>query len=223
MKKIILLGLCILFLVSLVSAATYEQNKELNLKVPCINNNTFCSSSATCNLTILYPNSSNLVYGQAMTNAGTYHNYTLTPAETKVTGEYSTTVVCEDGAENGYTTFNFKITPSGNLADEGTGSSAIAIIVFVIGLSFLFIYLAINLREEHKILSILLFLSSILVLLIGTAIISNITGTLISEVLQNRTDKLYYLIITIFIIIILYVFLYLLYLTLEYINRRKEE
>ena len=210
MKKLILLGLCILF-VGLVSAATYEQSKELDLKVPCINNNTFCSGSATCNLTILNPNSSNLIYGEGMTNSATYFNYSLTPSQTLIIGEYTVTAVCADGSENGYTIYTYDINPSGRVISEGGGSSIIAIIIFVMGLSFLFIYLATNLQQEHSLLSILFFLSSILILVIGAAIVNNITGTLVSEELGSRADYLYWFIVTIFVLVMLYTIIYFIF------------
>ncbi len=145
MKKIILLfGLCILF-IGIVSAATYKQSEELNLKVPCINNNTFCSESSTCNITILNPNSSNLIYGQAMENSATYFNYTLTPSQTSIIGEYTTTVVCLDGSFNGHSIFTYNINPTGKAPSETAGSFAIATLIafltaagiaFLIGHSF---------------------------------------------------------------------------------------
>ena len=58
-----------------VLGRVYQQDKEVDLKVPCFNNGTYCSGSATCNVTILYPNSSVLVDNQLMTNGGSYHNY----------------------------------------------------------------------------------------------------------------------------------------------------
>ena len=141
----------------IVSAATYEQSKELDLKVPCINNNTFCSASATCNITILYPNSSNLIYGVAMTNAGTYHNYVLDGNQTAVSGEYSTTVVCADGAENGYSTFIFNINPTGNEITQAQGFSSLGLILGVILIAVMFSYFGFKFSESEKLFPIALF------------------------------------------------------------------
>lgn len=150
MKKLILLGLCIFLFLGIVSAATYEQDKELDLKVPCINNNTFCSSSATCNLTILYPNSSNLVYGQAMTNAGTYHNYSLTPSQTSIIGKHTVTAVCADGSDGGYTTFTYDINPMGKEPSGSAGSFAIAVIIAMIAGAALCFFLGHMFKSEDQ-------------------------------------------------------------------------
>lgn len=135
MKKLILFGICILLLIGIASAATYEQSKGLDLKVPCINNNTFCSSSATCNITILNPDTTILIEGKAMDNKGTYYNYSLNTGQTSTLGEYTVTIACKDGSENGYTTFNYKITETG---EEG-GNYIIAVYIILILAWLLFI------------------------------------------------------------------------------------
>lgn len=155
-KNIIYL-ISFILLISLVSAATYEQSKELDLKVPCINNNTFCSGSATCNLTILYPNSTALVFGVAMTNAGTYHNYTLDGNQTTVLGEYSTTVVCTDGSEGGYSTFIYKINPTGHEITQAQGFSSMGLILGVILIAAMFSFFGFKFSESEKLFPIALF------------------------------------------------------------------
>jgi len=48
-----------------------------------------------------------------MQNQVAYHNYTLNASFTNITGTYEATVVCNDGANNGFETFFFLITPNG--------------------------------------------------------------------------------------------------------------
>lgn len=117
-KKIILLGLCMFLFIGLVSAATYKQSEQLDLKIICKNNDTFCSGSASCNLTIFNPDDTILIEGQATTNKGTYHSYLLTESQTSTLGEYRAVVACFDGSENGIETYPYWITETGESAGE---------------------------------------------------------------------------------------------------------
>jgi len=132
-KKILIwtLGLMI-FLVSIISVSAetmiYPQNQTLDLKVPCFNNNTFCSTGAACNLTIFHSNDSLLVDNQGMTNKGSYFNYTLTNSQTSTVGSYKQYVTCWDG-DNGFVSSEFKITPKGV---EGTTHNSILYVVLLL-------------------------------------------------------------------------------------------
>ena len=116
-KKIIYLISFILF-VSIVSAATYEQSVGLDLVISCKNNNTFCTSSTECNITIFKPDNTIIIEGQATTNKGTYHSYPLTADQTSTLGEHRVIVSCQDGSENGLSTFPYWITETGEAAGE---------------------------------------------------------------------------------------------------------
>jgi len=118
MKKLLLLGLCIFLFLGIVSAATHKQNTQLDLVISCSNNNTFCTSSAACNITIFKPDNTIVIEGQATTNKGTHHSYSLTPAQTSDLGEHRVIVTCQDGSENGLSTFSYYITETGEAAGE---------------------------------------------------------------------------------------------------------
>ena len=55
----------------------FKKGEIIDLKVPCINNNTLCSGTASCNITSIYPNGSILINNLQMSNSGSYHNYTI--------------------------------------------------------------------------------------------------------------------------------------------------
>ena len=121
-----LLLLCMLL--PLINAQLiYQEGTQVQLKIPCINNGSLCSGSATCNLTVLYPNSSTLINNSAMNNALGFFTYDLSTAKTTPTGEYFATSNCNDGSLNGYSTFTYFITVNGKEPPEG-----ITIIIFVI-------------------------------------------------------------------------------------------
>lgn len=135
MKKIILLLVAVL-LISLVGATDasyiFKQYDDVNLKVSCYDeNNSLCDSSALCNVTILYPNNSVLIDGGEMTYTANYFNYTLQRNETAYTGEYSCIVNC-DGSYKGFSTFNFLITPTGELMDTSDSIIYVGVIVLLL-------------------------------------------------------------------------------------------
>jgi hypothetical protein len=122
------------------SSFVFKASEEINLKVTCFDtNNTYCNNATQCLITILYPNATTLINNQYMTWNAAYHNYTLNPSQTSTIGEYSVVVNCL-GLENGYTTFNFEISPSG-VSSTSAGSIfgfGIAIGLLVVALFFMF-------------------------------------------------------------------------------------
>jgi len=106
---------CIILASSFIIGQLYfKQDSIIDLKIPCFNNNTYCSDIAFCNVTIIYPNGSVLVNNQNMTNSGAFHNYTLDETQTNILGEYNAVTICNDNGVLGSTTFTFQITGTGN-------------------------------------------------------------------------------------------------------------
>ena len=106
----------ILFLLSLntvkadISTIYYPYNSQVNITVPCINNNTICSATAKCNITILYNNDTALVLNTNMTNSAGFFSYGLNVNQTGTKGIYKEYIICNDGSSNGYSATQFYIT-----------------------------------------------------------------------------------------------------------------
>lgn len=119
-KQIFILGiLAILILIPLVNAVAdsdisnnFKQGQRIDYRKPCIDNGTYCQSSARCNLTVQYQNGSLFVDNKAMTNKKAYHNYSL--PVTYVLGIYRADITCCDGANCGSETYHYQITPTGD-------------------------------------------------------------------------------------------------------------
>jgi len=102
MKKSILFLLFLLLFLPLVFSQDVEiwqygkQNEDMNITQPCRNTVTgnICSPSATCYLTIFYPNGTLYDYNESMSNLVTYHTYSL--SNTSVLGNYPVNWYCED-------------------------------------------------------------------------------------------------------------------------------
>lgn len=136
-----------LFLINLVSATTsdttsftFKQNQEVDLKISCIDiNNTYCDEDTLCNITILYPNASILINNQPMTWNQAYYNYTLSASQTSVLGEYSAFVSCIGGTENGFSTFNYQITTTGEVVKTLSSCLFFVILLFILVIAVLII------------------------------------------------------------------------------------
>jgi len=142
--RIILIMLSLLF-IPLVSGASddllFATNKQYDLKIPCINNGTYCSTVAECNVTITYPDGNLLKDNVVMTNQGSFHNLTILFSENNQSGPYPSTAVCCDSGDCGEDSFTIQITKSGTILE--TSESLIFILltlaIFVFfSLSFFF-------------------------------------------------------------------------------------
>lgn len=126
---LILAGLLFVFTLPIILADepemdfVFKNNEPINLKRVCINNGTWCSSSAICNITIQYPNATLLVDNKEMTNQLSFHSYSIYPT---ANGIYFAAMICYDGADTGSDTFYFKVTPTGD--EQGFGLFIVLII-----------------------------------------------------------------------------------------------
>lgn len=142
MKKIIYLMLSIFFLVITIANAglIYKANDPADIQVPCLNNGTLCSNTASCNITIFSINGSLVTANEKMTNQYAFNNYTL--FNTSNIGTYRATMICDDNGRYGYSNFEFKIT--GNGKEEASG---IVIVLFAIIFMALMLYLIVLLLK----------------------------------------------------------------------------
>jgi len=122
-NKLILLILLASILLAPTIAADYyyEANEKVDLRVPCLNGDLLCSSSAYCNITIYpYENISALADNVAMSRNGlAYFNYTLSPATTKDYGIYQAYYFCGDGADTAHAFFTFELNLNGKIPPQG--------------------------------------------------------------------------------------------------------
>jgi hypothetical protein len=96
----------------------FKANQPVELKIPCVYNGTYCSSSATCNLTIIYqgsidlPNGTTIVKDGIMTYNGPYWNYTV-PDNTNL-GVYKCSMNCMQNGLGGVKNFDYTLTSTGD-------------------------------------------------------------------------------------------------------------
>lgn len=161
-NKFYITMIAFIFVISLVGA--YESGKQIEFTETCLNNGTYCSSSAVCNITISYPNGTIFKNNIGMQNQASYHNYTL--EGTVVLGTYKKCITCTDGAlSDGYCE-DFKVTPSGSEdLTEGQGIIIGFCLVLILILGVVF-FITSN-KSENKIVKIIFLTSSIVTFVIA--------------------------------------------------------
>lgn len=199
--KILTYVTLLLILASLSFALTpkfkFQRSLPADISVPCINNNTYCSSSAKCSITIIDPETIKIVNNASMTGNNGFYNYTLGNDYTNKIGEYLTTTVCDDNGQYGYSAFSFMVT------DENVNYSNTMVIIIGLGIViFILAYLSINFDQEHTLLRLLFIFFSIGMLpLIPKSIIWG----------QDSLTLFYKSTVWVMIIFFVYVFVYFAY------------
>ena len=161
MKKLgIIMIMVLIFIVPIVSAVDpsyiYIRNEPIDLKIPCTNSTgDFCGASTTCNISVIYPNSSTFISNQAMTRTANYYNYTL--PLTDIVGNYQVYAYCIDSAESGFISYSFLVNSTGSAENK-----LAVIVAFSVLLAF-FALFAWALPEEHIILKFIMVSTSLII------------------------------------------------------------
>lgn len=112
----------IVLLLPLLSAATYQVDTEIDLKIPFVVNGHIPTGSAECNISLQYPNSTYLQKNTVMTNQGDGNfNVTVPSIQLNELGYYDWVAYCCDdvNCSSGYG--DFLVTPSGQEATTSQG------------------------------------------------------------------------------------------------------
>jgi len=135
-KPLLLIIALIILLIPLTNAEVdveyiFKINEQAEIKTACFDTDyTLCTNATDCYITVHDPDGTNIINRGAMTFGESYYSYNISGDLLSKKGEYSTTVNCE-GAYNGYTTFLFGITSSGERTG-GSGAAGIGILALLI-------------------------------------------------------------------------------------------
>jgi hypothetical protein len=138
MKKIMLLMVLGIFLISLANAALigpFQEGNDIELIQTC--------DDCTYNniTTIVFPNGTHLVLNAEMDQDGTYFNWTLNSSYTQTSGVYIVNGVGDLEGSDTVWAYDFDITPSGRAVETSSSIiSFLGVLLFLIigGLLFLF-------------------------------------------------------------------------------------
>lgn len=110
-NKSLLIFVSIILALQFVSASTFKQYDVTDFAIPCVIDDSPCGNTATCQITIQYPNASYLVDNADMSyHAGGLFNYTVL---FNTLGTHSTKVSCSQSGLNATSTFKILITTTG--------------------------------------------------------------------------------------------------------------
>lgn len=117
-REMIFLALALFIGLTFVSAEdpsfVFQHHKQSIISIPVYNSNFSALASCTANITIDKPDGSNLVRNAGMTCLNGYANYTLLPNQNLDYGTHYADVKFCSGADCGFLTFTYDVTPSGN-------------------------------------------------------------------------------------------------------------
>lgn len=203
--KEVILVFSVILLVSLISAQTYEQNQDIDLKIS--------TNETDCQITIEAPNSTTLFFNMTMTSQPGFVNYTFNHTEDIGTYQYFTN--CNTTLYPG----SFDVTPSGNPPiTSGEGLIYIGSLVAMILITFLFLFIS------HNIESGSLKFGFIGLSLIGGIIMILYSSVSLQEILSGFTKITnsfsIFLYVSLFVLVIIFLFV-LLALTIEAMNSFK--
>lgn len=149
MKKIFLLFILILSINLINASAIYQQGKDIDLKFPFEVNGSRASTSAQCNISIKYPNSSYIIKLDNATNLGNGEfNYTLNSTKTGEWGTYEWTAFCCDLGNCAAGYGEFEVTTTGN--ELSIGESIIYIIILVVLIFAFLLFLTGSIKLPFK-------------------------------------------------------------------------
>jgi len=193
MKKIILLLMMGMFLISLASAETsfyIRQNSISDVKFSCEINGAVCSSTASCNITINYPNSSVMIDNNRTQNQGNgYFNISINKTQTAIKGEYNARAWCSERGLNGTSVFVYEVNPAGiRPSDQKTSSINIGI-YFIFGIGII-LFIAFLFVKSIQPLKWTFFIFSFIFMLIGLNIIFvNMSDAVVNPKLESFFDN----------------------------------
>lgn len=146
----IFLSLCIIItLLGVGSALNFEQNSNIDLKVPCQFNGSNCDSTAVCNASVAYPNGSLMIENQLLTNGGNgVPNISI--SDSSVLGTYIVSAVCTQSGISGGTVFEFEISRTGTQLSTGQGILYTIFLIAAIAIFGLMLYWAIRLPFRNQ-------------------------------------------------------------------------
>lgn len=150
MKKEIVFVILLLLLVGIASAVTYQQGEAITFRQSCTKDNAICNSSASCNVTIKYPNSSYLVDKVEMSNKNNGDfEYNITEDKTDPVGEYAWDMYCCQIGDCGESHGTFNITPTGQELDSSEAIIYLALLGFLILVLAGFLYASFKIPWQH--------------------------------------------------------------------------
>ena len=193
----------------------FKTGEPALIRVPCFNEGNYCSDAAVCKITIIYKNDV-LVKDEIMQNEGAFHTYNFT--NTSRSGEYITTVVCEDSGSYGFSTFSFEINPSGSKSNN----IFLAIVLAILFLFSMFLFIGGMLSKSVPLLIFFILFGFIFLIFAFNVLIISPDISLFPE-LSEVFGTLYMVILYLFLGIMLLLIIYAIFELVQWHKFKKQE
>ena len=163
-KNYLIFGLCIVLLISFVSAE--QQSLGVFKQNECVNLIQICADCSYVNFTSVTSPNSNIVLANVLTQQqGTQFNYTF--CDTNLTGNYIVNGIGDPSSTATIFSYDFKITNTGLEATNYNAILICALILIPMLLALVLIIGGFVLDDEHNPLRIFLFLLSIILFFVS--------------------------------------------------------
>lgn len=152
------------------SIQVFEQHKPANIRMVCESevDGGVCDSNTICNMTLFYPNGSSFLSSKTMTFNTQYYNYTLSSAQTSLTGEYKLIASCKSAIGSGVIPeARIVITKDGSTSGLASENWKIALIIILVVMSGVFALVGTATNSEKGLIKSALYMTSLLSILIA--------------------------------------------------------
>ncbi len=168
MKKILLILVSTLFLITIVSATDYvgTQYENVNIVETCVVNGFPCPSDFLCNITIINPDRDVIVINIPMERNDTIYNYTF--ISTDVLGDYDANVYCSNVSLSGNAESRITITTTGREVNL-----TLTIIMLAVALGLFIIAIVIKNHAMGFVAGILFVISGVYMMIYGLTYVND--------------------------------------------------
>lgn len=192
----------------------FKRDETTNIIATCYDTSlNFCNGLTNCSISVTSPNSNVSVDNQLMAWNTNYYSYSI---PTDILGDYSGLVVCKGTGINAKTTFNYQVTPNGEISSTSKAFLYIGILIILVLLCGFLIYYAVT-SNHHIVARASAFLFAYLLLIAISFIAWNLSNDYLtsSPFLTTMFKIIFYFLLIAFLPLLLAVIIYSLYMILK--------
>ena len=90
-----------------------EIDMPFDILEECLNNGTYCSGAALCNVSVKSPDGSLLIDNKVMINQISVHNFSVNASDNERLGQHEVTTICADNGRQNFGKFFYLVTANG--------------------------------------------------------------------------------------------------------------
>ncbi len=146
----------------IISQLTFERNQDINLALPCSFNGTFCSDTATCVISLQYPNGSLQLDNLTMSNTGNGMP-NIDVNDSTILGEHTIFYSCTQNSVSDSATLPMFITETGHNQNTSQAIGSLGFLLMMIAITAGIGFLGFKLSETENLWPIGIFFLLIMI------------------------------------------------------------